>query len=208
MPIPGGSWRRVFCFHPAWCPFMEAFFSSFTAVAIAEIGDKTQLLSLFLAARFRSKPAIVAGILLATLLNHAASAWLGAWVAQFIPEGWHAWLLGGSFIAVALWLLIPDKDDSDDNKVMQYGAFVASTILFFLAEIGDKTQIATVILAAAWPEALTLVIVGTTAGMLAANVPVVYAGGWIMQKIPLNYARYAACAVFMVLGILMIAASY
>ncbi len=91
---------------------------------------------------------IIAGILVATLLNHAASAWFGAWVAQFIPASWHAWLLGGSFIAVALWLLIPDKDDSEDSQILQYGAFVASCVLFFLAEIGDKTQIATVLLAA------------------------------------------------------------
>ena len=181
--------------------FMEALFSSFTAVAIAEIGDKTQLLSLFLAARFRSKGAIIAGILVATLLNHAASAWLGVWVAQFIPANWQNWLLGGSFIAVALWLLIPDKDDSDDSGVLKYGAFVASCILFFLAEIGDKTQIATVLLAASFDQALWLVIWGTTLGMLAANVPVVYAGEWLMQRIPMHIARYCACAVFMVLGL-------
>lgn len=187
---------------------MDAFLSSFAAVAVAEIGDKTQLLSLFLAARFRSKTAIILGILVATLLNHAASAWLGAWVAQFIPTGWHTWLLGGSFIAVGLWLLIPDKDDSAESSVMKYGAFIASTILFFLAEIGDKTQIATVILAASWPESLMMVITGTTFGMLAANVPVVLAGAWLMQKIPLNAARYTACAVFIILGALMIAAPY
>lgn len=185
---------------------MDALFYSFTGVAIAEIGDKTQLLSLFLAARFRSRLAIVAGILVATLLNHAASAWLGAWVAQFIPQGWHAWLLGGSFIAVALWLLIPDKDDSEENAVLKYGAFAASCILFFLAEIGDKTQIATVLLAANYPSELTLVIIGTTLGMLAANVPVVYAGRYLMEKLPLNLARRAACAVFMLLGVMTIVA--
>lgn len=179
---------------------MEALLSSFAAVAIAEIGDKTQLLSLFLAARFRSHLAIIAGILVATLLNHAASAWLGVWVASFIPEGWHAWLLGGSFIAVALWLLIPDKDDSDDSAMLKYGAFVASCVLFFLAEIGDKTQIATVILSATYPDATWTVIWGTTLGMLAANVPVVYAGSWLMQRIPLNWARIVACGVFMLLG--------
>ena len=107
--------------------FFDAFVASFASVAVAEIGDKTQLLSLFLAARFRSRGAIIAGILVATLLNHAASAWFGAWVAQFIPAGWHAWLLGGSFIAVALWLLIPDKDDSEEVSVLKYGAFSRST---------------------------------------------------------------------------------
>jgi len=182
---------------------MDAFISSFSAVALAEIGDKTQLLSLFLTARFRSRTAIIAGILLATLLNHAASAWFGAWVAQFIPQGWHAWLLGGSFILVALWLLIPDKDDSDNNSVLKYGAFVASTVLFFLAEIGDKTQIATVLLAATY-DATSLVIVGTTLGMLAANVPVVYAGRWLLEKISMDWARRIACAVFVLIGVLTI----
>lgn len=184
---------------------MDALLYSFTGVAIAEIGDKTQLLSLFLVARFRSRLPIIAGILVATLLNHAASAWFGAWVAQFIPATWHAWLLGSSFIAVALWLLIPDKDDSEDSQILQYGAFVASCVLFFLAEIGDKTQIATVLLAATYSQTW-LVIIGTTLGMLAANVPVVYAGRWILERVPLDWARRAACAVFMVLGIATIVA--
>lgn len=184
---------------------MDALLYSFTGVAIAEIGDKTQLLSLFLVARFRSRLSIIAGILVATLLNHAASAWFGAWVAQFIPASWHAWLLGGSFIAVALWLLIPDQDDSEDSQILQYGAFVASCVLFFLAEIGDKTQIATVLLASTYPQTW-LVIIGTTLGMLAANVPVVYAGRWILERVPLDWARRAACAVFMLLGIATIVA--
>lgn len=183
--------------------FFDAFVASFASVAVAEIGDKTQLLSLFLAARFRSRGAIIAGILVATLLNHAASAWFGAWVAQFIPEGWHAWLLGGSFIAVALWLLIPDKDDSEEVSVLKYGAFFASCILFFLAEIGDKTQVATVLLAATYPETWQ-VIFGTTIGMLAANVPVVYAGSWLLERISLDWARRAACAIFMLLGVITI----
>ena len=184
--------------------YFDAFVASFASVTVAEIGDKTQLLSLFLAARFRPRGAIIAGILLATLLNHAASAWFGAWVAQFIPAGWHAWLLGGSFIAVALWLLIPDKDDSEENAMLKYGAFAASTVLFFLAEIGDKTQIATVILAATY-DATTWVIVGTTLGMLAANVPVVYFGKYILEVVPLDWARRVACGVFMLLGVLTIA---
>jgi putative Ca2+/H+ antiporter (TMEM165/GDT1 family) len=183
--------------------FFDAFVASFASVAVAEIGDKTQLLSLFLAARFRSRGAIIAGILVATLLNHAASAWFGAWVAQFIPQGWHAWLLGGSFIAVALWLLIPDKDDSEEVSVLKYGAFFASCILFFLAEIGDKTQVATVLLAATYPETWQ-VILGTTIGMLAANVPVVYAGSWLLERISLDWARRVACAIFMLLGVITI----
>ena len=183
--------------------FFDAFVASFASVAVAEIGDKTQLLSLFLAARFRSRGAIIAGILVATLLNHAASAWFGAWVAQFIPAGWHSWLLGGSFIAVALWLLIPDKDDSEEVSVLKYGAFFASCILFFLAEIGDKTQVATVLLAATYPETWQ-VILGTTIGMLAANVPVVYAGSWLLERISLDWARRVACAIFMLLGVVTI----
>lgn len=183
--------------------FFDAFVASFASVAVAEIGDKTQLLSLFLAARFRSRGAIIAGILVATLLNHAASAWFGAWVAQFIPEGWHSWLLGGSFIAVALWLLIPDKDDSEEVSVLKYGAFFASCILFFLAEIGDKTQVATVLLAATYPQTWQ-VILGTTIGMLAANVPVVYAGSWLLERISLDWARRVACAIFMLLGVITI----
>ncbi len=182
---------------------MDALLYSFTGVAIAEIGDKTQLLSLFLAARFRSKIAICLGILVATLLNHAVSAWLGAWAAQFIPVSWQAPLLGASFIVVALWLLIPDKDDSEENSWLKYGAFAASCLLFFVAEIGDKTQIATVLLAATYPETW-LVILGTTLGMLAANVPVVYFGAMLMAKIPLSMARKAACGVFFLIGVLTI----
>ncbi|MDX1536307.1 TMEM165/GDT1 family protein [Arsukibacterium sp.] len=185
---------------------MDALFSSFSAVAIAEIGDKTQLLSLFLAARFRAKGAIIAGILLATLLNHAASAWLGVWLAQFIAPAIGPWLLGGSFIVVGLWLLIPDKDDSNETGVLKYGAFAASCILFFLAEIGDKTQIATVILAATFDDAVWMVVWGTTLGMLAANVPVVYAGSWLLQKVSLDWARRIACAVFILLGVATIIA--
>lgn len=183
--------------------YFDAFVASFASVTVAEIGDKTQLLSLFLAARFRSRGAIIAGILVATLLNHAASAWFGAWVAQFIPPGWHSWLLGGSFIAVALWLLIPDKDDSEEVSVLKYGAFFASCILFFLAEIGDKTQVATVLLVANYPETWQ-VILGTTIGMLAANVPVVYAGSWLLERISLDWARRVACAIFMLLGVVTI----
>lgn len=183
--------------------YFDAFVASFASVTVAEIGDKTQLLSLFLAARFRSRGTIIAGILVATLLNHAASAWFGAWVAQFIPPGWHSWLLGGSFIAVALWLLIPDKDDSEEVSVLKYGAFFASCILFFLAEIGDKTQVATVLLAATYPETWQ-VILGTTIGMLAANVPVVYAGSWLLERISLDWARRVACAIFMLLGVVTI----
>ncbi|WP_020410063.1 TMEM165/GDT1 family protein [Hahella ganghwensis] len=183
---------------------MEALFSSTLAVAIAEIGDKTQLLSLFLAARFAHRYAIILGILVATLINHAVSAWLGVWAMQFVPDGWEHWLIGGSFILVGLWVLIPDKDEGASGSLDRYGAFVATTVLFFLAEIGDKTQVATVVLAAQY-QSLLLVTLGTTLGMLIANVPVVLAGNWIMQRLPMHLMRWTACAVFILLGILSIA---
>ncbi len=180
---------------------MDAFIPSTLAVAIAEIGDKTQLLTLFLTARFAQRNAIILGILVATLLNHALSAWLGAWAIQWIPESWVPWILGLSFILVGFWILIPDKEDEEDGAVLKYGAFLASTILFFIAEIGDKTQVATVILAARYDD-LFWVIMGTTLGMLLANVPVAYAGSWLMQKIPLDLARKSACVLFVALGVL------
>lgn len=184
---------------------MDAFIPSTLAVAIAEIGDKTQLLTLFLAARFAQRNAIILGILVATLINHGLSAWLGAWLVQWIPASWVPWIIGGSFIAVGLWVLIPDKDDEEDAAVLKYGAFIATCILFFIAEIGDKTQIATVILAARY-DSLFWVIAGTTIGMMLANVPVAYAGQWLMQKIPLNLARWSACGLFVGLGVLSIIA--
>ncbi len=182
---------------------MEPLYISLFTVALAEIGDKTQLLSLFLAAKFRNKWAIVAGILVATLLNHAASAWLGGWLAQYLQSELGQWLLGGSFIALGLWLLVPDKDDSEDSAFQKYGAFAASTLLFFLAEIGDKTQIATVLLGAQF-HSVVLVTLGTTLGMLLANVPVVFAGEYIMKRIPLKAAHLVAALVFILVGVFQI----
>ncbi|EAR08548.1 TMEM165/GDT1 family protein [Reinekea blandensis] len=182
---------------------MDAFFTSTLTVALAEIGDKTQLLSLFLAARFRNKWGIVAGILVATLANHAVSAWLGDWLGQFLTSQLGQWLIGGSFIALGLWLLIPDKDDSDDSRFLQFGAFTASVVLFFLAEIGDKTQIATVLLGAQF-ESVLWVTAGTTLGMLIANIPVVFAGHHLMNRIPLNVTRWLAATAFVAVGLLQI----
>lgn len=182
---------------------MDALIYSTLGVAIAEIGDKTQLLSLFLVSRFHKRTPIVLGILVATLLNHALSAWLGAWLAELIPSHWHNWLIGGSFILVALWLLIPDKTEDEDSGLLRYSAFTATTVLFFLAEIGDKTQIATVLLAAQFDET-TMVIVGTTLGMLAANIPVILAGRWLMDRLPLNAARIGAFVLFLMLGVLTV----
>lgn len=186
---------------------MDAFLSSTLAVALAEIGDKTQLLALFLAARFAQKYAIAAGILVATLLNHAASAWLGVWLAQWLSPMLMTWLVGLSFIGVGLWLLKPDQDDAVDGRYMRYGAFVATLVLFFLAEIGDKTQIATVLLAAKYHD-VSAVVLGSTVGMLMANVPVVFMGQWLMGKLPFKAVRMGACVLFCALGVFTLVRFY
>ncbi len=183
---------------------MEAFLSSTAAVAIAEIGDKTQLLALFLAARYGRPYLITFGVLLSTLLNHGLSAWLGAWISHLIPPQWFAWIVSGSFFAVAIWLLIPDKEDDETNRFASFGPFIATFILFFLAELGDKTQIATVILAAkfnadAWMTCA--VVAGTTLGMLLANVPVIFAGKWLMDKMPMGLAHKIASGLFILMAI-------
>lgn len=184
---------------------MEAFLSSTLGVFISEIGDKTQLLTLFLAARFAQKNAIILGIFVATLLNHAVSAFLGVWLAQAISPEVMKWVVGASFILVGLWLLIPDKDDDDDsNGWLKYGAFMATVVLFFLAEIGDKTQVATVVLAAKY-HSLFWVVSGSVLGLMLANVPVAYWGERIMKKIPATAVRIAACALFCVLGVVTLA---
>ncbi|SBS24629.1 hypothetical protein MSP8887_00231 [Marinomonas spartinae] len=182
---------------------MEAILTSISTVALAEMGDKTQLLALFLAARFPSKTAIILGMLLSTIVNHALSAWFGVEVANWIPGEWVNWVIGLSFIAVGLWLLVPDKDDSEEGGLLKYGAFVATFALFFLAEIGDKTQIATVILAAHYGSVLP-VLIGSTIGMMLANVPVVFAGNWIMERINPVLTRRLACLLFLIMGLFTI----
>jgi len=186
---------------------MDAFLASTLAVAIAEIGDKTQLLSLFLVARYAKRLPIVLGITVATLLNHALSAWLGAWLALFIPAGWLPWVLAVSFVALAGWLLIPDKDDSDSSAFLGMGAFMATTIMFFLAEIGDKTQVATVVLAARFTETFW-VIIGTTAGMLIANIPVIMFGRWLMERLPFAKVRIGASILFVVMAVVTLSAAF
>ena len=180
-------------------PLATALISTGT-VALAEIGDKTQLLALLLAARFRKPWPIVAGILVATLLNHALAAWLGARGAAWLQPETLRWIVAGSFLAVAVWTLKPDKLDADDERLPARGAFVATTIAFFIAEIGDKTQVATVLLAARY-HPLWEVIAGTTVGMLLANVPVVLLGSRFADRLPLRAARYVAAAVFLGLAI-------
>jgi len=176
-------------------PLSTALLSTAT-VALAEIGDKTQLLALLLAARYRKPGPIIAGILVATLLNHALAAWLGALVAQWLRPEVLRWVVAGSFLAVALWTLKPDSLDDDGGALPARGAFIATTVAFFVAEIGDKTQVATVLLAARYSP-MWEVIAGTTAGMLAANVPVVMLGSRFADRLPLRAARLAAAAVFL-----------
>ncbi|WP_321396204.1 TMEM165/GDT1 family protein [Emcibacter sp.] len=182
---------------------MDPFLTSTLTVALAEIGDKTQLLSLFLATRYRNKMAIIMGILVATLINHGISAWAGNWAVGYVPEDISRWIVGGSFILLAFWLLIPDKDGDGDGKFDKYGAFVASLVLFFLAEIGDKTQVATVVLGAQYDSVL-IVTLGTTLGMLIANVPVVYMGEALMRRLPMKAAHIAAAILFAVVGMVTI----
>ena len=185
---------------------LEAFAVSTGAVAVSEIGDKTQLLALVLAARFRRPWPIVAGILVATLANHAAAAALGAWLQGVLGPTTMRWLLGGSFIAVALWMLIPDKVDEDDAgaRVRGLGVFGITVIAFFLAEMGDKTQIATVMLAAKYGS-LVAVTAGTTLGMMLANVPAVLLGERAVRFVPLAVVHRVAAALFALLGVLVLA---
>lgn len=179
------------------------FIASTLAVTLAEIGDKTQLLSLLLIARFRNRTAIIAGILLATLINHGLSAWGGLWLGQtmdtFFSSDTASWILVASFLLMAGWVLIPDKEDDGTSEYGQWGAFIATTLLFFLAEIGDKTQVATVLLAAEFQDVLW-VTAGTTLGMMLANVPVILWGNALMQRLPLTLARYITCAIFLALA--------
>jgi putative Ca2+/H+ antiporter (TMEM165/GDT1 family) len=179
---------------------METFLIATGAVALAEIGDKTQLLALLLAARYRRFWPPAWGILVATVLNHALAAWLGSLVAQWVPEATLRWLVGLSFLAMAAWTLKPDAVDDEAAPTSRYGAFIATTLAFFLAEMGDKTQVATVVLAAQYAP-LSAVILGTTAGMLLANLPVVALGAKFAHRLPLRLARWTAAAVFAVLGL-------
>ncbi|MCE9685783.1 TMEM165/GDT1 family protein [Shewanella sp. AS16] len=178
---------------------MQALLASTFTVAIAEIGDKTQLLALLLAARFKNKTAIISGILFATLLNHLAAAWLGQWAIAWVDPDVARYLVAASFFAMALWILVPDKVEAGESRVYLWGAFMATFILFFLAEMGDKTQIATLVLAAKY-DALAMVVAGTTLGMLLANVPVVIAGHLSADRLPLQWIHRGCALLFAALG--------
>ena len=179
---------------------MEAFLVSTGIVALAELGDKTQLLSFILAAKFRKPWPIVLGILVATIANHAFAGAIGAWVTSLMSPETLRWVLGLSFLAMAAWILVPDKFDEKDAKLAHMGVFGTTLIAFFLAEMGDKTQIATVALAAQY-KAFVAVVAGTTLGMMIANVPAVLLGDRIAHKLHVKLVHGIAAAIFAVLGI-------
>ena len=180
---------------------MEAFLISTGIVALAEIGDKTQLLAFLLAAKFRKPWPIILGILVATLANHALAGALGAWITSMAGPQTMRWVLGVSFIAMAIWTLIPDKvDDEGDASGMRYGVFGTTLIAFFLAEMGDKTQVATVALAAQF-NAFYAVVAGTTLGMMIANVPAVLLGNRIANRVPVRLVHGIAALIFATLGL-------
>ncbi len=180
---------------------MESLLVSTGVVALAEIGDKTQLLAFILAARFKKPLPIILGILAATVINHGLAGALGAWITSSISPEVLRWGLGASFIGMAIWTMIPDKIEEEETQVAQrFGIFGATFITFFLAEMGDKTQIATVAMAAHYSAPL-MVVIGTTLGMLIADVPAVIAGDKLANKIPMKLVHSIAAAVFAALGI-------
>lgn len=179
---------------------MEAFLISTGIVGLAEIGDKTQLLAFLLAAKFRKPLPIVLAILVATVANHAFAAAVGAWITGMLGPDVLRWVLGVSFLAMAAWTLIPDKLDEDETKLAKYGVFLTTLIAFFMAEMGDKTQVATVALAARYHDIYSVVL-GTTFGMMLANVPAVYLGQRIANRVSLRLVHGIAALVFAVLGV-------
>jgi Ca2+/H+ antiporter, TMEM165/GDT1 family len=183
---------------------MESFLVSTGVVALAEMGDKTQLLAFLLAARFRKRTPIIAGILIATLLNHALAGALGTWITTVLGPDMLRWVLGLSFIGMAVWTLVPDKLDEDEAINMQrFGVFGTTLVAFFLAEMGDKTQIATVAMAAHYIAPVTVVL-GTTLGMLIADVPAVFVGKKFAARVPLRLVHAIAAALFALLGVLVL----
>ena len=181
---------------------MDSLLISTGVVALAEIGDKTQLLAFLLAARFKKPLPIILGILVATIFNHALAGALGAWITTVISPELLRWILGGSFITMAIWTLIPDEIEEEETQIAkQFGMFGATLITFFLAEMGDKTQVATVAMAAHFSNAL-FVVAGTTLGMLIADIPAVFIGNKFASKIPMRLVHSIVAAIFAILGLL------
>jgi putative Ca2+/H+ antiporter (TMEM165/GDT1 family) len=180
---------------------MESLLVSTGVVALAEIGDKTQLLAFILAARFKKPVPIILGILAATIVNHGLAGALGAWITSTVSPEILRWVLGLSFISMAIWTMIPDKIEEEETQVAKrFGVFGATLVTFFLAEMGDKTQIATVAMAAHYASPL-MVVIGTTLGMLIADVPAVFVGDKLASKIPMKLVHSIAAAIFALLGI-------
>ena len=179
---------------------MDAFLVSTGIVALAEVGDKTQLLAFMLAAKFRRPMPILIGILMATLVNHAFAGALGAWVTTWVDADTLRWVLGASFILMALWALVPDTFDEKEAYLARFGVFGTTLVAFFLAEMGDKTQIATVALAAQY-QALVAVVAGTTLGMMIANAPAVLLGDRLAGRIPVRLVHGTVAAIFAILGL-------
>ena len=190
-----------FVLRPALDHHMEALFISTGVVALAEIGDKTQLLAFILAARFKKPVPIIAGILCATLINHGLAGALGAWITSTVSPDILRWILGVSFLGMAIWTLIPDKIEEEETQIAhRLGVFGATFITFFLAEMGDKTQIATIAMAAHYASPV-LVVIGTTLGMLIADVPAVFVGDKLAGRIPMKLVHGIAAALFALLGV-------
>jgi len=197
--------RHWYVHHPAWRIPLEALLTSTAVVALAEIGDKTQLLAIVLATRFKRPLPIVAGIFVATLANHFLAALVGEQTATILDGLWFRYLVAASFILMAAWTLIPDKlDDDEGAKPSRFGPFLATTIAFFLVEMGDKTQIATIALGARY-QAVLPVMAGTTLGMMIANVPAVYLGNEIIKRVPLGVVRTIAALLFLAIGLWLLA---
>jgi putative Ca2+/H+ antiporter (TMEM165/GDT1 family) len=186
------------------CAPMEAFLVSAGVVALAEIGDKTQLLAFVLAARFRRPLPIIAGILVATLVNHALAGAAGRWLVHLLGPEVLRWVLGASFLAMAAWILVPDRlEDAEAATRQRFGVFGTTVVAFFLAEMGDKTQVATVALAARY-DSVVAVVLGTTAGMMLANVPAVLVSDRLAGRLPIRLVHAIAAAIFVVLGVLVL----
>ncbi len=181
---------------------MEALFTSMGVVALAEIGDKTQLLAFVLAARFKKPIPIIAAIFCATIVNHGLAGALGAWITSMLTPDVLRWVLGVSFLGMAVWTMIPDKIEEEESQVAKHlGVFGATLVTFFLAEMGDKTQIATIAMAAHFPSPI-MVVIGTTLGMLIADVPAVFVGDRFSKKIPMKLVHSIAAIMFAVMGVL------
>lgn len=179
---------------------MQAFFQSFFLVFAGEMGDKTQLLALVLAARFRRPWVILMGVFVATVLNHALAAWAGAWISSFFEPETLKWALAFTFFAFGVWLLVPDKE-GEVKETGHFGVFLTTVISFFIAEMGDKTQLSTVALGARFEAQLWLVTLGTTLGMMASNALAIFLGDKLLARIPMTKIRVLACVLFFIFGI-------